>query len=453
MPAAASGINEEDMNQYVNKKAEGEFGILLFAWVFVIESTTFYIKSNTADNIFQLFCCLVMVLLFLAKAVRKTVYIDPVLICYLLLTAVTVMPDIAAASLAGIKTLFSFLMPLVLFLFLTDYYHGKETVSHKIFLIPLVYGLFVIMQGLILEMLNLMGFPLKLHMMFVEKTGNYVNFAPFGLGGTAAWGRAFGRDLLRIQGYYIEPSKAAAFLLIPVFLSWGFYRKYKKKRYLLLMCLGVICLILTMSRAGMVAAVGAAVLGCIIRPAKREKKAERQAGSITVKDLKKLFAAALLFVIAAVLLIRFMVFLSGFFPSLTFLYVGITDESGRANLIRSETVDSRYLFRKLTERPWGYGFTGADSRSGLLETNLANAWILWLMAGGILGGIIALMVIVTAMFYYAVPALRSRDSVKRALGMLFAALTLHSLSYGTWMTADYLMILALLGAVKGKQIV
>lgn len=435
------------------KKIPDGFFALLFAWVFVIEATTFYVRSNTVDNLFQLACCLAMLMAVMAKSVVGTVYIDPIFLCYVLLVAVSVMPDIVSGSMAGIKKAFIILAPLIVFLFVTDYYHKKKSISHKVLLIPLAYGLFVIVQGLMLEALNLAGVLAPAGNAFIEKTGNYVTFAPFGLGAFAYWGRAFGKDLVRLQGYYIEPSKAAAFLTIPIFISWGFYRKYKKIRYALLTAAGAVCLVFTMSRAGMVAAVGAIVVGYVMKPKKSRNGQKQETEKTCFKDIKKIFLAGMSFLIAAVLLIRGMVFLSKFFPALSFLHVGITDKSGRANLIRNETVDFSYLIDKFTSQPWGYGFTGSERGWGLIQTNLANAFIFWLMIGGCLGGALSLLILAIAMYRYGIPAFKSQDPLKRSLAMVFVALTLHSLSYGTWMSADYLMALALLCAVKGKEIV
>lgn len=429
-----------------------EFLVLLFAWIFVIEATTFYVRSNRIDNGFQLWSCIMMFLFIVYRNQYRPIYVNDIFLGYIFLVLLALLPDVLGGRMAGIFVGITYLLPLILFLYITDYYHSKPFVNSAIFKIPLIYGTIAAIPGIVLEIMNFMRIHIPVERVFIEKTGNWVDMVPFGLGGYATWGQMLGRSLVRIQGYYIEPSKMAAFLLIPIFISWGFYKKCNRKRYVFLSAIYFICFLFTMSRAGFIAFIGAIVVEKVLAG----NRNKGWAGSVNEKtersDIVKLVAAGMLFILAAVLAIQLMVALSSFFPTLEFLHVGISDENGRANLIRQETVDIQYILKALLKKPMGYGFFNSIRGAGEIETNLANALVLWLVTGGIAGAIVAVSIVLMGMFRYGVPALKSSDPIKRSLAKSFIGLTIHGLSYGTWMTVDYLIILALLCAVKGKKI-
>ena len=107
----------------------------------------------------------------------------------------------------------------------------------------------------------------------------------------------------------------------------------------------------------------------------------------------------------------------------------------------------------MKKRPIGYGISANEfGGSNNVHTNLANAVIFWLVSGGICGIVAALCLVGYLMLHYVIPALKSDDPLVIAVAEVFVALTIHSLSYGNWISVDFLFITGLLLAVNRYKI-
>lgn len=149
-----------------------------------------------------------------------------------------------------------------------------------------------------------------------------------------------------------------------------------------------------------------------------------------------------------------MVWGSKFFPEVDFLHVGITDIAGKVNLIRDETVDFNLILEGIIKRPYGYGFSNTlhGSETSILETNLANALMLWLVVSGILGAIVVIILMLLLVIKYCIPCLKSKSNIKNMIGRSFIGLSIHSLSYGTWMTSEIILVICLMILVSQKPV-
>lgn len=128
-----------------------EFLVLLFAWIFVIEATTFYVRSNRIDNGFQLWSCIMMFLFIVYRNQYRPIYVNDIFLGYIFLVLLALLPDVLGGRMAGIFVGITYLLPLILFLYITDYYHSKSFVNNAIFKIPLIYGTIAAIPGIVLE--------------------------------------------------------------------------------------------------------------------------------------------------------------------------------------------------------------------------------------------------------------------------------------------------------------
>jgi hypothetical protein len=114
----------------------------------------------------------------------------------------------------------------------------------------------------------------------------------------------------------------------------------------------VLGFILTLSRAGYITFVGAIVVGLFAKMGK-DKNADVDHTKVTRRDVRKFLIMPILALIAVQLLLQGMAELSKKYPDASFLSVGIVnEETGKAEIFRSETFDFDYIVPKFIERPW-----------------------------------------------------------------------------------------------------
>lgn len=406
---------------------------IFVAWLYVVVCNTCFITSNKADNLIQIvLICLLLMCVYLSGIKLR---VDMIGIGFCALIAVSIIPDFFNGTIiSGVRMALSYILPIIMYICVINYGEKEKYMSKTIWRIPIWFGLFISLLGILNFFLRFTGYPLESTVTYVEKFGNNMEFFQFGLGVSSSWGELAGKTMYRVQTYFIEPSKMAMFLLIPLYLSWYSFKESKKLFALVEFIILLFAFLLTMSRAGILAFIGSYLLGAII---KRKRTTLKRA---TCKDLKRLVLSGMVFVIGAVCFVYVLVYFSEFFPDMEFLFVGITDENGKANLIRNETVSTSFILNQFVSNPLGSGF------GSILElnkvTNLANAFILWLVIGGIPAVVILIFLMWKLLMHYYIPGINSYDGVQHAFASAFMALTIHSLSYGTWMTSEYLLTIA-----------
>ena len=107
----------------------------------------------------------------------------------------------------------------------------------------------------------------------------------------------------------------------------------------------------------------------------------------------------------------------------------------------------------MISQPYGFGFANNlhGSSTSVLDTNLANAFVLWLVTGGFIGAVVAVVIILSALVHYVIPCIKSNEPIKTGVGLAFFGLMIHSLSYGTWMTPEFLLVMALISVLYNKS--
>ncbi|MBO6214739.1 MAG: hypothetical protein J6N76_04295 [Lachnospiraceae bacterium] len=429
------------------------FSVLI--WIFIFEKITIYNSLPAwTDDLLQVGCIAVMMGILVIRAIKKIpVKADAVVVLELLLLFSGTWQDILAMDMSGLRRAFAYSLPIFMYLFIINVWSKKETIAKPLILIPMIYGVFAAVTGMLLFLMCFFDIPAYMRNVYIPKEGRSYNLSIYGIGGFEPFGSIAGHVLGRVRGYFVEPTRMAAFLVIPLFLFWGMYRKKKSRSVLILFLITAGGFLVTMSRAGYITVVGALVIMAFARSGKNKVFADNRA---TNYDIRKFIVLPILAFIMIELLLHGMVALSERFPDAEFLSVGIVDpETGQAHLFRSETFDFEYIIPKFIERPWGYGLSQTTHRGDYyydLDTNLSSAILLWPMAGGLPGLIIMVILLMYLFFNYCIPCLKSQDPMDNSIGALFTAQMINSVNVGNWMTPEFLLIVAVMVAMKRKRL-
>ena len=424
-------------------------------WLFIFENITLYMSDpRIVDKAIQMGCILIMMAILLVRKINGIpIRLDDITVLGFLLIATSVWHDILKLDLSGIRMAVTYSLPIFMYIFIINVWYYNKTISRIVLWIPIVYGIFSSIQGIILFALNFLRIPVYHYEKYIPKQDNTYIFYQF-FGGYEPWGGILGHPLGRIRAMFVEPTKFAAFLLIPIFLLWGAYQKRKKRSLLICLIIVVLGFILTLSRAGYITFVGAIVVGLFAKMGK-DKNADVDHTKVTRRDVRKFLIMPILALIAVQLLLQGMAELSKKYPDASFLSVGIVnEETGKAEIFRSETFDFDYIVPKFVERPWGYGLSSTPHRGDYtydLDTNLSSAILIWPMAGGVPGLLVMIALLATMFFKYCLPVLKSDDPMENAVGLIFVAMAINSINVGNWLTCDFLFIVAIMVALRRKS--
>ena len=421
-----------------------------FLWIYVIGTVTFYISNNTIDNMFQLICACIMCLSILLK---KSVYVSKAVGIYLLLILFTILPDITTIDLSLIKKIPAVLFPVICLCYMENTFKHDTVIPESFFKIPVYFGTLISLQGILMELCSFLGI-LSSVPTYIEKTDNTIGLTPGFMGvASVIVGQVFGKNVYRIQGYFIEPSKFCMFLIIPFFYSIGLYRVQKSRKMLFCSVIVFMGIILSFSRAGWIAVLSAFVVLRVYKGDVRKKRCNKNIESLTSMDIAKAFLLLFFIVAAAFLLIWFLVYIvTPMFPAMAHISFELTDSNGKLTLMRVSTYDFPYLLEKIRERPFGWGISHTDHGLEDFDTNLANALIMWTMCGGVFGLVIAIGLIAFLFFKYCIPSIKSDDYLRNMSACAFVALTMHSLSYGNWCTAEYMANVAIMILLVSRNV-
>jgi len=278
---------------------------------------------------------------------------------------------------------------------------------------------------------------------FLEKYGGMpsVDFGIFGLGNAIRSPALVDYSVLRPQGWFIEPSKLAAFLLLPAFISIGRYRAYRKKIYLLLSFVIFIAIFLTLSLAGYFAVACATLLLLF------SKSFYSRLKRIPILKYFYVIPIFLIFFGFAYSLLNLMYLINDIdFNSATegqAVLAGLLgrDEGGTSGNLFRETYKLDNYVNLLMNSPFGVGFGAtAAAGSGLRS---GNALVFWFTAGGIPAVLVVTMMYTYIFLVFCHPLLISRNAVFNALSASFIGHAVHNLSYGMWIEPYFMIHLAL----------
>lgn len=428
----------------------------LLIWIFIFEKITLYMTgSNRMDNLFQIGCVVLMMMILMVRKINGIpLRLDDISVLGFLLILTATWQDIMRFDTSGLAMAVSYSLPIFMYIFIINVWYYNDKISKSILYIPMAYGVFSALQGIILFFANFFGFHIRHYSQYIPKESKLYTFYDYGLGGYESWGSIFGHNLGRARAMFVEPTRFAAFLMIPMCLFWAYYKKYKKRGYLVGLGIVLLSFIITLSRAGYITLIGALVVGAFAKMG-RSKSGENTTRA-TKKDVRKFLIMPIIAIFAVEVLIHGMAELSKKYPDASFLSVGLVDEeTGEARIFRSETFDFDYIVPKFVERPWGYGLSNTPHRNDYshdLDTNLSSAMLIWPMAGGVPGLIVMVILLLTMFFKYCLPVLKSDDPLENAIGLIFVAMAINSINVGNWLNCDFLFIVAVMVALRRKVI-
>lgn len=420
--------------------------VIIIIWIYALAQPTCFIQSAFMDNIVQVGLVLTALLFMLAK--KRELRIDSLSLLYLLLILTAVVPDICSGNIEGtITQAFSYVFPVLMYIIVCNAGDTERSID-LLYKLPIALGVLLGGWTAFGGILRFIGIPIGSNMVEVEKFGNLVQMSSYGFGIFASWGGFAGHTLYRLNSYFIEPSKFAMFLEVPFFLLLERYKncngKARRRTLFGLVCVST-AFLFSMSRAGMVSLLATIVYAKIL---KRNNKSVRNGAD--GDDIFKMIAAAFLMIIGALIMLNVLVALGKFFPGIPFLSEGITDMSGKANLVRNETVDSSHLLTLFLQHPFGSGFSSIVALNKV--TNLANAFIFWTVIGGFFAIVILAMIYIKILLNNYIPAVSSGDYKLRGIANAFFSVTIHSLSYGTWMEPIYILLIVTMICMRRREL-
>jgi O-antigen ligase len=274
-----------------------------------------------------------------------------------------------------------------------------------------------------------------------------VNFGVWGFG-NAIQSPFLDFKILRPQGWFLEPSKLASFLLLPAFVSIGRYRVSRKKIYFLSAFLIFMSILLTLSLAGYFAVV------CTVLLLSYSKYFYRNLKKIPVIKYSYVIPIFLIFFGIAYSLLNLTYILNDVDKDSVSENQAVVaelmarDKDGPSgNLVREVYKSDNYI-NLLKDSPMGVGF--GESKSSELRSG--NAFLFWFSAGGI-PALLAIIILFGYIFLiFCHPLLMSENAVFNALGASFIGHSIQNLSYGNWIEPYFLIHLAIvvMSAKKAK---
>ncbi len=423
---------------------------VLSIWIYIITNTTLYVREYSQHYLIEIIAIIAATLLWLTIGeYKKRRILNRVILLYIFAIFCVMFPDLIGQNWENIGSCINLLLPVYMLFLLSS----VETIYlKKLAIIPMIYGLIISVQSLILEFTAFLGIEVGGNYERIEKNANSLRYVyNFGLGlQSTIFQIGGGRKLLRLNAYYLEPAKFAFFLIIPLALSFFAYKETKKKRYLVMSIIVGTAMFFTFSRAGYVSLILTYGIYRIIRTGKDTNRT-------SVNDVAKLIFAAAGSVLLVYVIFYMVNAISG--PDASWLIKQFSwTENGRVTLIRSESSNLPDIIKRLMVRPYGYGIGVINHDGSVYDYNVANALSFWLYAGGFLGTIVIVYLLYYLISRYAIPCIKSNNSYGKAFSFMFLYQMIFSFSYGTWMNPDFIfsigcMIIAYYSNKKPQRIV
>lgn len=414
---------------------------IIAVWIFTLEYAIYVVTDDLSDKLIKV-CAFVFVILFARYRRKSMTRLEKVLILlFYLLFLFALVPSLLAGDWIGVgqwlKLVFmSMILPILIFCYhLLREREGLLVSTYitvaVIFSIQAAVAFFGVYWG-VFDKSN------------IVEIGRYSNMpeVSFGLWG---YGNAIqtpiaGVTVLRSQGWFLEPSLFASFLLLPAFVSAGRFWQYRKKIYLFSAIIIFFALLTTVSLAGYIAVIAGVIFLFLSKP--------------FYHWLRKI---ALIKYSYPILI--FGIFLMG---ASFLLYLGhsanevdtndVTDEQAviakmyrrdpdgpSGNLMREGYKLDEYI-SLIASNPLGIGFSTTASSN---EIQSGNALIFWAVSGGVPAIVLITVFFVHIFFAFCHPLLISGNAISRCLAASFIGHAIHNLSYGNWLAPYFLIHLAL----------
>lgn len=417
------------------------FVLLLLA--FVLQYSTLIIDSLALDRLIKLGALVAMVCGFRYARLRRA---DAgILLLYAMLFAATAVGALVSADPMGLTQGAKFVLgwaPLPLLLL----YKHRQGLSHRIANAVIVVGVLFSLQAVALVVGVTEDWVSETHTVTIGTRGG-MEMPSFGvLGYASAHGyAAYGQQYVRAQSWFSEPSSLAAFLLGPACWAWGLYRRERRRRYLIASAMCVSGLVATFSIAAAICLTAATAMPLLVRSRMRRWPRAVIVG-FAIAGLA-LVALAAQFVLTQ----SHEVFVNESEKSgitALALMVGRDPNSAESGSLVREAFNLESSLALIRSHPLGIGlgFTGAES-----DQTSPNAVLFWGVAGGVPALLILSILQAWLFFSRALPALLDPDPLARSAAAAYLAVTVHGLSYGTWASSYYVLVVAMLLITRGPE--
>ncbi|WP_153014738.1 hypothetical protein [Syntrophomonas wolfei] len=358
-----------------------------------------------------------------------------ILILYLLLFTITCLSSLIFDPLGVVQTIKVFWPCVILPLILLKM-RPNETNINLLLKIPLTLGVIFSLQSIALFIVIFFDLPLEPHYIFLEKLQNMPELSYGILGYANAYQYGFdGSRILRAQSWFIEPSKFAAFLLFPVLVSFGYYLRTRRRKYLRIFLVCIIGFLITFSMAGFFGLIFAILFIILMRLFKKSINS-----NILIRYFVPVIVCGLFFVVAVSVLNYSNQLYENTIGSQSRIEKVLSRDPGSQKILRDAsnlniTVDT------IKQNPFGVGLAHTLGESKLTSP---NALVYWVAAGGVAAFCILILLYLSLYYFYLSPLLTSNNSVYWSVAAAFIGMTVQGLSYGTWMDPFYMYVLAVM---------
>lgn len=424
------------------KNAKVSAWIFIFAvWTFVLEYALYVVSDFLLDKLIKIsaFVCIVFFVRIKRNGMTRSEGILLSLFSLLFLSAL--IPSLLMGDFVGVAqwvklALMSSILPILLFC--RNVLREKEGLllstyitTGVVFSIQAAVAFFAVYWG-VFDTSNTVE---------IERYYNMpeVTFGFWGYG-NAIQTPLEGTQVLRSQGWFLEPSLLASFLLLPAFVSVGLFWKSRKKIYLFSSFITFFALFTTMSLAGYIAVVAGVLFLFLAKPFYRLLR--------KISFLK--YSYPILILVVFYMVASFMVYLG------QLANVAYTESRGdergvittllrrdpdgpSGNLLREGYKLDNYI-SLIESNPLGVGFSFTNDTN---EIGTGNGVIFWAVSGGIPAILLVAAFFLHIFFAFCNPLLLSENVILRCLAASFLGHAIHNLSYGNWLAPFFLVHLAL----------
>ncbi len=418
-------------------------------FMFALEYSLFLVASSLIDVLIKTSSLALLMVFALKPSNRINIEELILLLCYFMLFSSAALPSILTVDTTGGLILIKYLYMFMILPILLVCYRSIQKCDDLLISTFIAIGVLFSVQAIVAFIGVYSGLLDISNITRIQRYDNMeiVDFGVWGFG-NAIQTPLLGFKILRPQGWFLEPSLLASFLLLPAFVSIGRYRESRKKIYFRSAFLIFMAILLTLSLAGYFAVV------CTVLLLSYSKYFYRNLKRIPV--IKYSYAIPI-----------FLIFFGIMYSLLNLTYVlndidqdSVTenqavvaelmarDQDGPSgNLIREGYKSDNYI-DVLKDSPLGVGF--GESKSSELRSG--NAFLFWFSAGGVPAVLAIIMMFTYIFLVFCHPLLISQNAVFNAVGASFIGHAIHNLSYGNWIAPYFLIHLAIvvMSAKKAK---
>ena len=418
-------------------------------FMFALEYSLFLVGSSLIDVLIKT-SSLALLMVFALKPTNRINREELILLlCYLMLFFSAALPSILNVDTTGGLILIKYLFMFMILPILLVCYRSIQKCDDFLISIFVAIGVLFSLQAILASFGVYSGLINTSNITALQRYGNMeiVTFGILGYG-NAVQTPLLDLQILRPQGWFLEPSKLASFLLLPAFVSIGQFRLFRKNKYIIATILIFTAIFLTLSLAGYFAVICATLILLFSKPFYRRLK------RIPVFKFSYLIPIFLAFFIFASALLNLAYFANDLDKdTVTEGQAAVAqllkrDKDGPSgNLVREGYKSDNYM-SILMNFPLGVGFGEAKSD----ELRSGNAFLFWFSSGGI-PAILAIIIMFMYIFLvFCHPLLMSNNAVFNGLAASFIGHAIQNLSYGNWIEPYFLVHLAIvvMSARKAK---